>query len=189
MAHDVVDTNVRSRRLNGVTCAAIDTTGQAKSNSNDVSSSSSSSYNTSSFGSTEVKDTTKNGVHLNTNNNYLNGRPEGTCNGNGAVTNDAVASDTDAIPNTVDNNHLSCMRGSLLHDNVAFVPRFRWPDLIVQIFLHVGALYGLLFQFYSIKFFTMIWCKLNWYILCILDYHYVINIGNSSLPKYTCLHE
>lgn len=40
-----------------------------------------------------------------------------------------------------------------------FKPQIRWPDLCAQLFLHVGAIYGLLFQFYKIKFLTLIWCK------------------------------
>lgn len=40
-----------------------------------------------------------------------------------------------------------------------FKPKLRWPDLMAQLFLHGGALYGLLFQFYTIKFYTIIWCK------------------------------
>lgn len=147
MAHDAVDTNVRSRRLNGVSAAAIDKTEQNKSNGNGVSTLNS-SPNESTF---EVKSTT-----TNTNNNYRNDRKEAdACNGN-AIT-ESVATAT-AHNET---NRLSCMRGSLLHDNVPFIPKFRWPDLIVQIFLHTSALYGLLFQFYSIKFYTLIWCKLN----------------------------
>lgn len=139
MAHDAVDTNVRSRRLNGA--AAIDKTEQNKSNGNGVTST------TSPDSSAEVNHTSKNGSQLNANNNYENGRKEETRNG--------VA----ASPATAD-NHLSCMRG-VLHDNAPFIPQIRWPDLIAQIFLHVGALYGLLFQFYSIKFYTLIWCKLT----------------------------
>lgn len=135
MAHDAVDTNIRSRRLNGA--AAIDKTEQNKSNGNGVTSTA--TLNS----SAEVNHTTKNGSQLNENNNYENGRKEETR--NGAATAD---------------NHLSCMRG-VLHDNTPFIPQIRWPDLIAQIFLHVGALYGLLFQFYSIKFYTLIWCKLT----------------------------
>lgn len=41
---------------------------------------------------------------------------------------------------------------------VEFKPDIRWPDLIVQTFLHTGAVYGLLLLFY-IKFYTFIWSK------------------------------
>lgn len=48
-----------------------------------------------------------------------------------------------------------------IHDAVdpQFRPELRWPDLCAQIFLHAGAIYGLVFQFYTIKFYTLIWCK------------------------------
>lgn len=53
------------------------------------------------------------------------------------------------------------------HDQIAqkqsidqnYQPKLRWPDLIAQIFLHAGAVYGLIFQFYTIRFFTLIWCE------------------------------
>jgi stearoyl-CoA desaturase (Delta-9 desaturase) len=45
-------------------------------------------------------------------------------------------------------------------DKVEFIPRIRWPDLIAQVFIHVGAVYGL---FYLITFkavvYTYVWCK------------------------------
>lgn len=40
-----------------------------------------------------------------------------------------------------------------------FRPKLRWPDLCAQIFLHAGAIYGLVFQFYTIRFYTLIWCE------------------------------
>lgn len=40
-----------------------------------------------------------------------------------------------------------------------FHPQIRWPDLMAQIFLHAGAIYGLIFQFYTIKLATLLWCK------------------------------
>lgn len=40
-----------------------------------------------------------------------------------------------------------------------YVAKIRWPDLCAQLFLHVGAIYGLIFQFYAIKFYTLLWCK------------------------------
>lgn len=39
-----------------------------------------------------------------------------------------------------------------------FKPAIRWPDLIVQTFLHTGAVYGLFLLFY-IKFFTFFWSE------------------------------
>lgn len=48
--------------------------------------------------------------------------------------------------NTIDNN------------TNPFVASIRWPDLIVQTFLHVGAVYGLYLMFYA-NFFSYIWSK------------------------------
>lgn len=45
-----------------------------------------------------------------------------------------------------------------------FQPQLRWPDLCAQLFLHIGAIYGLAFQFYTIKFYTIIWCE---YLFCV----------------------
>lgn len=39
-----------------------------------------------------------------------------------------------------------------------FRPEIRWPDLIVQIFLHVGALYGISLVL-SMRWITLVWCK------------------------------
>lgn len=45
-------------------------------------------------------------------------------------------------------------------DKTPFKPQIRWPDLIAQVFIHGGSLYGL---FYLItlkaKLYTYIWCK------------------------------
>lgn len=43
------------------------------------------------------------------------------------------------------------------HSN--YQPQMRWPDLCAQLFLHIGAIYGLVFQFYTVKIYTIIWCK------------------------------
>lgn len=37
-------------------------------------------------------------------------------------------------------------------------PQIRWPDTIVQIFLHAGFVYGL-FLLFSVKFYSILWCK------------------------------
>lgn len=154
MAHDPIDTTVRSRKLNEVTATVINQTEpNNKPNDNVFVSSSTISHKSCPDDRTEVKHTIKNDVHITTNNNYQNGRMEVETRKENAIANDTTPTDTT-------DNRLSCLRGSLLHDNVPFIPQFRWPDLIVQIFLHIGAAYGLLFQFYSIKFYTLIWCKL-----------------------------
>lgn len=54
--------------------------------------------------------------------------------------------------------HLSLMNAPP-YNNEPFIPSIRWPDLIAQIFLHVGALYGLVFHLYAIKFYTLLWCE------------------------------
>ena len=41
-----------------------------------------------------------------------------------------------------------------------FKPQIRWPDLIVQIVIHVGALYGFYYLVtLQAKFYTYIWCE------------------------------
>lgn len=40
-----------------------------------------------------------------------------------------------------------------------FVPRIKWPDLIVQLFIHLGALYGLYLVLVSAKIYTTIFGK------------------------------
>lgn len=46
------------------------------------------------------------------------------------------------------------------HEPQPFKPQIRWPDLMAQVFIHVGSLYGL---FYLIalkaKLYTYVWCK------------------------------
>lgn len=42
---------------------------------------------------------------------------------------------------------------------VEYNPQIRWPDLGAQLFLHGGAVYGLVFLLYKIKLLTFVWCK------------------------------
>ena len=45
-------------------------------------------------------------------------------------------------------------------DKPAFKPKFRWPDLLAQLFIHVGSLYGLYYLItLKAKLYTYIWCK------------------------------
>lgn len=45
-------------------------------------------------------------------------------------------------------------------DKPVFVPQIRWPDLIAQVFIHVGSLYGLYYLItLQAKPYTYIWCK------------------------------
>lgn len=53
---------------------------------------------------------------------------------------------------------------------VEFTPNIRWPDLIVQTFLHTGAVYGLFLLFY-IKFFTVPWSKYCYLLMCVIVIH------------------
>lgn len=42
-----------------------------------------------------------------------------------------------------------------------FNPQIRWPDLIAQVFIHAGSLYGLYYLItLKAKLYTYIWCKL-----------------------------
>lgn len=110
MTHDSIESNVRSRRLDGGTEA--------------ISSESSK----------------PNSVNANNNNDYSNGsasirREHGTA-----------------------ECRLSLMNAPP-YNNEPFIPQIRWPDLVAQLFLHVGAVYALVFHMYAIKFYTLIWCK------------------------------
>lgn len=41
-----------------------------------------------------------------------------------------------------------------------FKAKIRWPDLIAQVFIHVGSLYGLYFLItLQAKFYTYLWCE------------------------------
>lgn len=43
-------------------------------------------------------------------------------------------------------------------EGITYNPSIRWPDLVVQIFLHVGAAYGLFLILYC-RYYTWMWCK------------------------------
>lgn len=46
------------------------------------------------------------------------------------------------------------------HQTKEFKPQIRWPDLIAQVFIHAGALYGLYYLIaLKAKFYTYVWCK------------------------------
>lgn len=45
-------------------------------------------------------------------------------------------------------------------DKPVFVPQIRWPDLLAQLFIHVGSLYGLYYLItLQAKAYTYVWCK------------------------------
>lgn len=119
-------------------------------------------------------DKLSNGVHNrkklhNNNNNCYNGNENGVTGGAGDddhnvvhphknnVNNNNKICDTDSCDNSKQIN--GKLKLSALKTATDFKPNIRWPDLIVQIFLHAGAVYGFVFQFYKIKLFTFIWCK------------------------------
>lgn len=45
-------------------------------------------------------------------------------------------------------------------DKIPFKPKIRWPDLMAQVFIHAGSIYGL-FYLITLKaaFYTYVWCK------------------------------
>lgn len=46
------------------------------------------------------------------------------------------------------------------HQNKVFTPQIRWPDLLAQVFVHGGCLYGLYYLItLQAKFYTYVWCK------------------------------
>ena len=42
-----------------------------------------------------------------------------------------------------------------------YVPQITWPDLIAQIFVHVGCIYGLCLILMDAKFLTILWGTCN----------------------------
>lgn len=40
-----------------------------------------------------------------------------------------------------------------------FVPHIKWPDFIVQLFIHVGCLYGLYLAIFHARFYTSLFGK------------------------------
>jgi hypothetical protein len=47
-------------------------------------------------------------------------------------------------------------------EQITFKPQIRWPDLIAQVFIHVGSLYGL-YYLITLKaaLYTYVWCKFS----------------------------
>lgn len=45
-------------------------------------------------------------------------------------------------------------------NQIKFKPQIRWPDLIAQLAIHLGFVYGLYYLItFQTKFYTYIWCK------------------------------
>lgn len=57
------------------------------------------------------------------------------------------------VKNT-NNNESDVHEEEDLNEKNTFKPQIRWPDLIVQIFLHVGCLYGIFLILTTAKFYT-----------------------------------
>lgn len=72
---------------------------------------------------------------------------------------------------------------SEVNTGVEFKPDIRWPDLIVQTFLHTGAVYGLFLLFY-INFFTFLWSK---YSLTIINIYNTVHRRPIKYRKH-CLY-
>jgi hypothetical protein len=51
---------------------------------------------------------------------------------------------------------LTGMQGSA---RINYMPEWRWPDLAVQLFIHLGCLYGFYLLFTSVKILTALWGK------------------------------
>lgn len=53
-------------------------------------------------------------------------------------------------------------------NDIAFKPQIRWPDLLAQIGIHLGFLYGLYYLVtFQAKFYTYLWCKLKHFSLAV----------------------
>lgn len=54
------------------------------------------------------------------------------------------------------------MEASKPQEEFHFKPKIRWPDLIAQVFVHGGALYGLYYLItLQAAFLTYIWCEFS----------------------------
>jgi hypothetical protein len=57
-------------------------------------------------------------------------------------------------------NHSNSRKEEFENSRETFKPQIRWPDLIVQIALHVGSLYGLYcLVTLKAKLYTYLWCE------------------------------
>lgn len=67
-------------------------------------------------------------------------------------------SDTTQTTSTNNNNNKDdcSMKESV---SEAFKPRIRWPDLIAQLFIHLGCLYGFYLAIFQAKFYTVLFGK------------------------------
>lgn len=68
---------------------------------------------------------------------------------------DANMNCTRRRPEEVRSNGVTARTGT----KVDYVSRWRWPDLAVQLFIHIGCLYGFYLIFTSVKLLTAIWGK------------------------------
>lgn len=60
-----------------------------------------------------------------------------------------------------DENYLKCENLEKSEKNEPFVPSIRWPDLLAQIFIHAGSLYGIYLCLVSAKYSTLLFALLT----------------------------
>jgi stearoyl-CoA desaturase (Delta-9 desaturase) len=76
---------------------------------------------------------------------------------NATQQNGTKTSQNASIEQNDDNNNFKVNE---VEDNVDFRPQIRWPDLIAQVFIHAGFVYGLYFiLMLQAKFYTYIWSE------------------------------
>lgn len=62
-----------------------------------------------------------------------------------------------------------------------FKPQIRWPDLIAQIFIHVGSLYGLYYLItLQAKFYTYVWCKFRQIFVLMVENQFSFNFSRRA---------
>lgn len=81
---------------------------------------------------------------------------------------ETVISETNGSVHNVNKQQTDSI-GNEVTDGVEFKAKIRWPDLIVQTFLHTGAVYGL-FLLLQIRFFTFFWSKYIYLIIYLCSY-------------------
>lgn len=65
-------------------------------------------------------------------------------------------------PGQAINSTTEIKKNASMESDTEFVAGIRWPDLMVQIFLHAGCLYGFYLIFAAAKWYTTIWGEASW---------------------------
>ena len=68
---------------------------------------------------------------------------------------DPVGSTTTNLTSVIENENAETETKSV--SKSGYVAQWRWPDLAVQLFIHIGCLYGFYLMFTSAKVLTSIW--------------------------------